>query len=300
MIETPQPTPQRTGGAKQPAQVGRGGEKLFVVDNLTVTLPTSRGPVDVVKDVSFSVGRDETVGIVGESGSGKSMTALAILGLLPRGARTSGSVKLDGNELLGRSDRDLRSVRGNAISMVFQDPLSSLNPYYTVGLQIEEMYRTHRGGSRRAARQVAIEALERVGIPDPARRVDHYPHQFSGGQRQRVMIAMALCCSPSLLIADEPTTALDVTVQAQILELLDELQTSTGTGMVFITHDLAVISSIAQRVLVMQSGDPVEYGTAEQVFSDPQHEYTRMLLDAVPRIDDDVPDETSPEERSRA
>ncbi|MFG1907756.1 ABC transporter ATP-binding protein [Kribbella sp. NPDC048928] len=275
-------------------------EKLFVVDNLTVTLPTSRGPVDVVKDVSFSVGRDETVGIVGESGSGKSMTALAVLGLLPRGARTSGSVKLDGNELLGRSDRDLRSVRGNAISMVFQDPLSSLNPYYTVGLQIEEMYRTHRGGSRRAAHKVAIEALERVGIPDPARRVDHYPHQFSGGQRQRVMIAMALCCSPSLLIADEPTTALDVTVQAQILELLDELQTSTGTGMVFITHDLAVISSIAQRVLVMQSGDPVEYGTAEQVFSDPQHDYTRMLLDAVPRIDDEVPAAASPDERGRA
>ncbi len=195
-------------------------DELFVVDNLTVTLPTSRGPVDVVKNVSFSVGRDETVGIVGESGSGKSMTALAVLGLLPRGARTSGSVRLDGAELLGRSDRDLRSVRGNAISMVFQDPLSSLNPYYTVGLQIEEMYRTHRGGSRKAARRVAIEALERVHIPDAARRVDHYPHQFSGGMRQRVMIAMALCCSPSLLIADEPTTALDVTVQAQILELL--------------------------------------------------------------------------------
>ncbi|HZX02749.1 ABC transporter ATP-binding protein [Kribbella sp.] len=268
-------------------------DELFIVDNLTVTLPTSRGPVDVVKNVSFSVGRDETVGIVGESGSGKSMTALAVLGLLPRGARTSGSVRLDGAELLGRTDRELRSVRGNAISMVFQDPLSSLNPYYTVGLQIEEMYRAHRGGSRRAARQVATEALDRVGIPDPGRRVDHYPHQFSGGQRQRVMIAMALCCSPSLLIADEPTTALDVTVQAQILELLDELQTSTGTGMIFITHDLAVISSIAQRVLVMQSGDPVEYGTAEQVFSDPRHEYTRMLLDAVPRIDDGIDDEVA-------
>jgi peptide/nickel transport system ATP-binding protein len=262
--------------------------ELFVVEDLTVTLPTSRGPVDVVKNVSFTVGRDDTLGIVGESGSGKSMTALAVLGLLPRGARTSGSVRLDGTELLGRSERDLRAVRGNQISMVFQDPLSSLNPYYTVGLQISEMYQTHRGGSRRAARQVAIEALDRVGIPDPARRVDHYPHQFSGGQRQRVMIAMALCCSPSLLIADEPTTALDVTVQAQILELLAELQSTTGTGMIFITHDLAVISSIAQRVLVMREGDPVEYGSAEQVFSDPRHEYTRMLLDAVPRIDDEV------------
>ena len=150
------------------------------------------------------------------------------------------------------------------------------------------MYRTHRGGSRSAARKVAIEALERVHIPDAARRVDHYPHQFSGGMRQRVMIAMALCCSPSLLIADEPTTALDVTVQAQILELLAELQATTGAGLMFITHDLAVISSIARRVLVMRSGDPVEYGTAEQVFSDPRHEYTRMLLDAVPRIDDEV------------
>src|SRR3954454_1149798 len=263
-------------------------DQLLVVEDLTVTLPTGRGPVEVVKNVSFTVGRDDTLGIVGESGSGKSMTALAVLGLLPRGARTSGSVRLDGTELLGRSERDLRSVRGNAISMVFQDPLSSLNPYYTVGLQIAEMYRTHRGGSRRAARQVAIEALERGRIPDPGRRVDHYPHQFSGGQRQRVMIAMALCCSPSLLIADEPTTALDVTVQAQILELLADLQSTTGTGMLFITHDLAVISSIARRVLVMRSGDPVEYGSAEQVFSNPRHEYTRMLLDAVPRIDDEV------------
>ncbi|MFK4086087.1 ABC transporter ATP-binding protein [Kribbella sp. NPDC020789] len=263
-------------------------EKLFVVEDLTVTLPTGRGPVDVVKNVSFTVGRDETLGIVGESGSGKSMTALAVLGLLPRGARTSGSVRLDGTELLGRSDRDLRSIRGNAISMVFQDPLSSLNPYYTVGLQIEEMYRAHRGGSRKAARQVVIDALEQVRIPDPGRRIDQYPHEFSGGMRQRVMIAMALCCSPSLLIADEPTTALDVTVQAQILELLAELQSTTGTGMIFITHDLAVISSIAQRVLVMRSGNAVEYGTAEQIFSDPRHDYTRMLLDAVPRIDDEV------------
>ncbi|TCO35439.1 peptide/nickel transport system ATP-binding protein [Kribbella steppae] len=267
-------------------------DDLFVVEDLTVTLPTGGGPVDVVKNVSFTVGRDDTLGIVGESGSGKSMTALAVLGLLPRGARTTGSIRLDGTELLGQSDRELQSVRGNLISMVFQDPLSSLNPYYTVGLQIEEMYRAHRGGSRRAARRVAIEALERVSIPDPARRIDHYPHQFSGGQRQRIMIAMALCCSPSLLIADEPTTALDVTVQAQILELLAELQSTTGTGMIFITHDLAVISSIAQRVLVMCEGDAVEYGTAEQVFSNPQHDYTRTLLDAVPRIDDAVPAES--------
>jgi peptide/nickel transport system ATP-binding protein len=263
-------------------------DALLMVEDLTVTLPTSRGPVDVVKNVSFTVGPDETVGIVGESGSGKSMTALAILGLLPRGGRTSGSVRLDGRELLTCSEAELRRVRGDSVSMIFQDPLSSLNPYYTVGLQIEEAYRAHRSASRREARRVAIEAMEKVRIPDAARRVDQYPHQFSGGQRQRIMIAMALCCSPSLLIADEPTTALDVTVQAQILELLADLQAQTGTGLIFITHDLAVVSSIASRVLVMSQGDPVEYGTAEQIFSDPGHEYTRALLDAVPRIDDEV------------
>jgi peptide/nickel transport system ATP-binding protein len=262
---------------------------LLVVEDLTVTFPTTRGPVDVVKDVSFTVGSDETVGIVGESGSGKSMTSLAIMGLLPRGAVTRGSIRLNGTELLGRADKDMRRIRGDRISMVFQDPLSSLNPYYTVGLQIEEAYRAHRGRSRKAARKVAIKALEQVGLPDPERRVDYYPHQFSGGQRQRVMIAMALVCSPALLIADEPTTALDVTVQAQILRLLADLRLQSGTGMVFITHDLAVISSIATRVLVMCRGEQVEYGTAEQVFSGPRHAYTRMLLESVPRIDDDFP-----------
>ncbi|MEV1173310.1 ABC transporter ATP-binding protein [Nonomuraea sp. NPDC049784] len=262
--------------------------ELLVVEDLTVTFPTTRGPVDVVKGVSFTVGRDETVGIVGESGSGKSMTSLAVMGLLPKGAVTSGSIQLDGVELLGRSDRELRRLRGDQMSMIFQDPLSSLNPYYTVGLQIEEMYRAHRGGSRGAARKVAIDALEQVGLPDAERRVDYYPHQFSGGQRQRIMIAMALVCSPALLIADEPTTALDVTVQAQILKLLAGLRQESGMGMVFITHDLAVISSIATRVLVMRQGEQVEYGTAEQVFAEPAHEYTRMLLESIPRIDDEV------------
>ncbi|MFI7611799.1 ABC transporter ATP-binding protein [Nonomuraea terrae] len=268
--------------------------ELLVVEDLTVTFPTSRGPVDVVKGVSFTVGRDETVGIVGESGSGKSMTSLAVMGLLPKGAGTSGSIRLDGAELLGRPDRELRGLRGDRMSMIFQDPLSSLNPYYTVGLQIEEMYRAHRGGSRKAARRVTIEALEQVGLPDPARRVDHYPHQFSGGQRQRIMIAMALVCGPELLIADEPTTALDVTVQAQILRLLDGLRRESGMGMVFITHDLAVISSIATRVLVMRQGEQVEYGTAEQVFAEPRHEYTKMLLESIPRIDDPLTDEVTP------
>jgi peptide/nickel transport system ATP-binding protein len=210
----------------------------------------------------------------------------AIMGLLPRGAQTSGSIRLNGHELLGRSDRELRSIRGEKVAMVFQDPLSSLNPYYTVGLQIEEMYRAHRGGSRKAARAVVIDALERVKIKDAGRRVDHYPHQFSGGMRQRIMIAMALCLEPELLIADEPTTALDVTVQAQILDLLAELKAETGSGMVFITHDLAVVSQVAEHLLVMKSGTVVERGSAEEVFSNPRDPYTRALLAALPRIDD--------------
>ena len=262
--------------------------ELLEVEDLTVTFPTTRGPVDVVRNVSFTVGRDETVGIVGESGSGKSMTSLAVMGLLPKGARTSGSIRLDGVELLGRPERELRRLRGDQMSMIFQDPLSSLNPYYTVGLQIEEMYRAHRDRSRKAARKVAVEALAQVGLPDPERRAGHYPHQFSGGQRQRIMIAMALVCRPKLLIADEPTTALDVTVQAQILRLLADLRSQSGTGMVFITHDLAVISSIATRVLVMRRGEQIEYGTAEQIFAEPRHAYTRMLLESIPRIDDEV------------
>jgi len=262
--------------------------ELLEVEDLTVTFPTTRGPVDVVRNVSFTVGRDETVGIVGESGSGKSMTSLAVMGLLPKGARTSGSIRLDGVELLGRPERELRRLRGDQMSMIFQDPLSSLNPYYTVGLQIEEMYRAHRDRSRKTARKVAVEALAQVGLPDPERRAGHYPHQFSGGQRQRIMIAMALVCRPKLLIADEPTTALDVTVQAQILRLLADLRSQSGTGMVFITHDLAVISSIATRVLVMRRGEQVEYGTAEQIFAEPRHAYTRMLLESIPRIDDEV------------
>ncbi|MFT2817293.1 ABC transporter ATP-binding protein [Leifsonia sp. A12D58] len=263
---------------------------LLSIENLTITFQTQSGPIDVVKDLSVELGAHSTLGIVGESGSGKSMTSLAIMGLLPRGARTSGSIKLNGHELLGKSDRELRRIRGEKMAMVFQDPLSSLNPYYTVGLQIEEMYRAHRGGSRKAARAVVIEALERVKIKDAGRRVDHYPHQFSGGMRQRIMIAMALCLEPELLIADEPTTALDVTVQAQILDLLAELKAESGSGMVFITHDLAVVSQVAQNLLVMKSGSVVERGTAEEIFSNPRAPYTRALLAALPRIDDPFDD----------
>lgn len=259
---------------------------LLEIEHLTITFPTGSGPVDVVKDLSATLDAHSTLGVVGESGSGKSMTSLAIMGLLPPTARVSGSIRLNGQELVGKTDREFRPIRGEKVAMVFQDPLSSLNPYYTVGLQIEEAYRSHRGGSRRAARAVVLDALERVRIKDAARRIDHYPHQFSGGMRQRIMIAMALCLEPELLIADEPTTALDVTVQEQILDLLAELQQETGSGMIFITHDLAVVSQVAEDILVMKDGDVVERGTAEQIFSNPKAAYTRSLLDALPRIDD--------------
>ncbi|MRG59319.1 ATP-binding cassette domain-containing protein [Agromyces sp. CFH 90414] len=262
------------------------GAPLLEVEHLSVSFPTSSGPATVVRDASFRVDQGTTLGIVGESGSGKSMTSLAVMGLLPRGGTATGSVRLFGHELLGRTDRELRRIRGDRIAMVFQDPLSSLNPYYTIGVQITEAYRAHRGGSQAAARKVAIEALERVRIADPDRRIDHYPHQFSGGMRQRIMIAMAICLEPDLIICDEPTTALDVTVQAQILDLLADLQRQTGTGMVFITHDLAVVSRVADDVLVMKDGDEVERGTTEQIFTAPRAPYTRALLDALPRIDD--------------
>jgi peptide/nickel transport system ATP-binding protein len=250
---------------------------LLEVRDLTVTFPTPRGPLDAVKSLDLDLEPGGALGIVGESGSGKSMTSLAIMGLQPRAARRTGSVRLRGRELVGMSEADLRRVRGDRVAMVFQDPLSSLNPYYTVGLQIEEAYRAHRPGvTRRAARKIAIAALERVHIRDAAVRVNHYPHQFSGGMRQRVMIA------------DEPTTALDVTVQAQILDLLQEIRRETGTGLVLITHDLAVVSEITDHIVVMKDGVCVERGAVEQIFTDPRHPYTQALLDAVPRIDDEI------------
>ncbi|MDT0345141.1 ABC transporter ATP-binding protein [Streptomyces litchfieldiae] len=262
---------------------------LLQVEDLTVTFPTPAGPVDVVRELNFSLEPGGSLGIVGESGSGKSMTSLAIMGLLPPAATRAGRVLLAGRDISALTDRQLRRVRGDRIAMVFQDPLSSLNPYYTVGTQITEAYRAHRQkATRREARRVAIEAMERVHITDAARRVDHYPHQFSGGMRQRVMIAMALCTEPDLLIADEPTTALDVTVQAQILKLLAEVRRDTGAGLILITHDLAVVSEIADDVVVMREGRCVEHAPAERLFSDPRHPYTRALLDAVPRLDDEV------------
>jgi peptide/nickel transport system ATP-binding protein len=243
----------------------------------------------VVDSLSFEVPRGGAVGVVGESGSGKSMTSLAIMGLLPKGGTRTGSIVFDGQDLTQLSGREMRRVRGDRIAMIFQDPLSSLNPYYTVGVQIAEAYRSHRPGvSRREARRIAIEAMDRVHIHDAARRVDHYPHQFSGGMRQRIMIAMALCMDPELIIADEPTTALDVTVQAQILDLLAEIRRDTGAGLILITHDLAVVSEVTDHIVVMRDGHMVERGDVEDIFSDPQHDYTQRLLDAVPRIDDEI------------
>ncbi|PRY55929.1 ATP-binding cassette domain-containing protein [Glycomyces artemisiae] len=265
------------------------GHPLLRVRDLTVGFTTAAGHTDVVKHLAFDLPRGGALGIVGESGSGKSMTSIAIMGLLPKGAKRTGSIELDGRELTTLREREMQAIRGDRIAMVFQDPLSSLNPYYTVGTQIAEAYRSHRTGvTRREARNVAIEAMERVHIRDAARRVDHYPHQFSGGMRQRVMIAMTLSMEPDLIIADEPTTALDVTVQAQILDLLAEIRRDTGAGLILITHDLAVVSEVADQIVVMREGDLVEQGTAERVFCDPQADYTRMLLDAVPRIDDEI------------
>lgn len=262
---------------------------LLEVEDLTITFRTAHGPTDVVDGLSFTLEQGASLGIVGESGSGKSMTSLAIMGLLPPTASLAGRVSLDGAELTALPESKVRHLRGDRMSMIFQDPLSSLNPYYTVGMQIEEAYRAHRSGvTRRQARKVAVEAMERVHIADAARRVDHYPHQFSGGMRQRVMIAMALSTEPDLLIADEPTTALDVTVQAQILDLLQEVRRETGTALILISHDLAVVSEIAEDVVVMRHGVAVEQAPTERLFSDPQHPYTRALLDAVPRIDDEI------------
>jgi peptide/nickel transport system ATP-binding protein len=268
---------------------GRDGTGFLEVRDLTVSFPTATGSVEVVSHLDLDLEPGGALGIVGESGSGKSLTSLAIMGLLPGTATRTGTVRLDGDELTAMSEAQLRRVRGDRVAMIFQDPLSSLNPYYTVGAQIEEAYRSHRRGvTRRQARAVAVEAMERVHIKEAGQRVDHYPHQFSGGMRQRVMIAMALATEPELLIADEPTTALDVTVQAQILGLLQEIRRDTGTALVLITHDLAVVSEVTDHIVVMRAGECVERGPVETIFSDPRHAYTQALLDAVPRIDDEI------------
>ncbi|RYC11111.1 ABC transporter ATP-binding protein [Nocardioides zhouii] len=259
---------------------------VLAVDALGVVFETDRGPAVTVDGVSFEVAAGETVGIVGESGSGKSTTSLAVMGLLPRNARVTGSIKLQGEELVGRPDTEMRELRGKQVAMVFQDSLAALNPVVTVGDQLAEAVRVHHPGTRSSVlRGRAIELLELVGIPSPHTRVDRYPHGFSGGMRQRAVIAMAVANEPSLIIADEPTTALDVTVQAQILQVLRTVQDETGTAIMLITHDLGVVAGVADRVLVMYAGGLVEQGSVEQAFYEPSHPYTRGLLASLPRTD---------------
>jgi peptide/nickel transport system ATP-binding protein len=260
---------------------------LLSVRHLTTAFQTERGVLRAVDDVSFDVPAKTTVALVGESGCGKSVTALSILRLLPQPPASieRGEIELGGTDLLKLNDKAMRAVRGARISMIFQEPMSSLNPVYTVGSQIVEAIRIHRKVSRSAARKRAIEMLRLVGIPSPEERVDAYPHQLSGGMRQRVMIAMALSCDPALLIADEPTTALDVTIQAQILDLLRRLQSDLGMSIIFITHDLGVVAEFASRVVVMYAARVVETARVDELFSDPRHPYTRGLLASVPPLE---------------
>ena len=261
-------------------------EPLLSVEDLRVQFWTSRGTVYAVNGISFEIARGETLGIVGESGCGKSVTALAILGILPRAGRIpTGTAIFEGRDLLHLSDRRLRSIRGKEIALIFQDPMTSLNPVLTIGKQIREELKAHFKMKKQEANDRAVELLDRVGIPNARARIKDYPHQFSGGMRQRAMIAMALACKPKLLIADEPTTALDVTIQAQILDLLRELVAEENAALIMITHDLGVVAGTCERVNVMYSGLFVETGSASQVFARPRHPYTLGLLQSVPRID---------------
>ncbi|MES2464093.1 MAG: ABC transporter ATP-binding protein [Armatimonadota bacterium] len=263
-------------------------EELLSIENLTVAFPPARkggNVTPVVKGVSLTVGRGETVGVVGESGSGKSMTALSILRLLPEQGRiTEGTIRLESTDLLALTEKQMRGVRGGKIAMIFQDPMTSLNPVFTVGDQIAESVRLHRGLSKRDAWDEAIQALRRVHISLPERRASQYPHELSGGMRQRVMIALALASEPQVLLADEPTTALDVTVQAQILALLEELKRETGMGILLITHDLGVVAETCDRVLVMYSGQVMEAADTRSLFASPSHPYTQGLLASLPEM----------------
>src|SRR3954447_23800883 len=258
---------------------------LLEVKNLQTQFPTRAGLVRAVNDVSFYVDRGELLGLVGESGCGKSITALSIMRLIaPPGKIVGGEIYFDGTNLLKLSDADMRAIRGDDIAMIFQDPMTSLNPVFTVGEQIAEALRLHRKLSRKAATEAAIETMREVAIPDPSRRLNDYPHQLSGGMRQRVMIAMALACNPKLLIADEPTTALDVTIQAQILELLNELRRTRELAVLLITHDLGVVAEVADRVAVMYTGRIVEESPVSELFARPKHPYTEGLLRSVPKL----------------
>ena len=261
-------------------------EPLLAVEGLQVRFWTERGTIYAVNGISFDVDRGGTLGIVGESGCGKSVTALALLGILPRAGKvTSGTARFEGRDILHLPDRDLRQIRGKDIAMVFQDPMTSLNPVLTIGRQLREAIEAHLDVGRKEAERRSSDLLDRVGIPSAKLRLREYPHQFSGGMRQRAMIAMALACEPKLLIADEPTTALDVTIQAQILDLLRDLVAERDTALILITHDLGVVAGMCERVNVMYAGTVVETASAEQLFAHPRHPYTLGLLQSVPRLD---------------
>jgi peptide/nickel transport system ATP-binding protein len=286
---------------ESPARPRDAGRAFLDVRDLAVHFQTEDGLVRSVDGISFQVERGRTLGIVGESGSGKSVTSLSLLGLHKRpdrrgrgGARVSGEIWLDGEELVSMPPEKLQALRGDKMAMIFQDPLSAMHPYYTVGAQIAEAYLVHNKVSKSVARKRAIEMLDRVGIPQPNSRVDDYPHQFSGGMRQRAMIAMALVCNPQLLIADEPTTALDVTVQAQILDLMRDLQREFNSALIIITHDLGVVAELADEIMVMYGGKAIEYGPAKTVFTSPEHPYTWGLLGSMPRLDRAVQDRLLP------
>jgi peptide/nickel transport system ATP-binding protein len=274
------------GSPATAAEPSRPPAAFLEVRDLCIHFPTDDGLVKSVDGLSFQLERGRTLGIVGESGSGKSVTSLGILGLHNRNnAKVSGEIWLDGRELVGASQEQVRRLRGRNMAMIFQDPLSSMHPLYTVGNQIIEAYRIHNDVSKQVARKHAIDMLGRVGIPQPDKRVDSYPHEFSGGMRQRAMIAMALSCDPELLIADEPTTALDVTVQAQILDLLRDLQEEFNSAIIMITHDLGVVAELSDDILVMYGGRCAEYGAVDDVFHRPEHPYTWGLLGSMPRLD---------------
>lgn len=263
-------------------------EKLLQVTDLKTYFYTDGGEVPAVDGVSFYINKGETLGLVGESGSGKSITALSLLRLIPDppGKIISGEIIFEGEDLLHKNDQAMRKIRGNKIAMIFQEPMTSLNPVYTIGFQIQEVLQLHQGLSKKAARKKAIQLLQSVGFAMPEQRVDNYPHQLSGGMRQRAMIAMALSCQPALLIADEPTTALDVTIQAQILDIMKELREKMQMAILLITHDLGVISEIADRVIVMYAGKIVEMASVDKLFNDPKHPYTKGLLLSIPSIHD--------------
>ena len=263
---------------------------LLQVKDLRVQFQTNDGPVFAVNNLNFSLGRGETLGIVGESGSGKSQTVLALMGLLAKNGKATGEVLYQGQDMLKLAPKELNKIRGNRMAMIFQDPMTSLNPYLTVERQMTEVLELHKGMTRAEARKQAIKLLDAVKIPDAVNRVGMYPHEFSGGMRQRVMIAMALLCEPEVLIADEPTTALDVTVQAQILALLRELQRDFGTAIVMITHDLGVVAGLCDEVMVLYGGRVMEQGNADHVFHHASHPYTLGLLNAIPRMDVDHQD----------